>query len=623
VQTSLSERANIKYRRTWNLNGLPQVWIAALTAAAIALHLGLRLLTQPELAQLPLYAAVLLGGLPLLWELAQRLARLEFGSDLLAGLSILTAAITGQFLAGAIIVLMLSGGGALESYATGRAKSVLEALRKRTPTIAHRRTPTGLADVPLDEIGIGDTLVVLSHEIAPVDGTVIEGQGRMDESYLTGEPYEVSKTPGSLVLSGAVNGDRALVMVASRRPEDSRQAKIVQLLYEAEANRPRLRRLGDTLGAWYTPFAVAIAGGAWLWSGDPLRFLAVLVIATPCPLLISIPVAILGAISLAAKRGIIVKNPAALEQLDQCHTLVFDKTGTLTYGKPVLTEILPEAGVSRSEVLQKAASLEQYSKHPLAAACLAAARDAGVKLSEASLIAEKPGEGLKGLVDGVAVRITGRAKVQGLDLPPPSAGLECLVFLEQRLAAVFHFRDEPRKESGPFVSHLKPRHGVKRVVLLSGDREEEVRYLAGVLGISEVYYSKSPEEKVAIITEAARQEKTLFVGDGINDAPAMMMATVGVALGSDSDITAEAADAVVLESSLEKTDELMHISRRMRRIALQSAVGGMALSVGGMLLASAGWLTPVAGAVAQEVIDLAAVVNSLRVSFYHRRLADF
>jgi heavy metal translocating P-type ATPase len=602
-----------------------QIWIAMLAAAGILIHLGLRYLTQAaiEVSDIPLYVAVAAGGIPLLWTLGQRLIHLEFGSDLLAGLSIAAAAITGQYLVGAIIVLMLSGGGALESYASQRASSVLDALHKRTPKVAHRRTGSGQVDVPLDAIRIGDAIVILPHEIVPVDGTVIEGHGRMDESYLTGEPFEISKAPGSAVLSGAINKDRLLVIEASKLPVDSRHAQIVRLLQQTEANRPRLRRLGDKLAAWYTPVAVATALGAWWWSGDSLRFLAVTVIATPCPLLIAIPVAILGAISLAAKRGIIIKNPAALEQIDNCRTLIFDKTGTLTYGKPVLTEVLCAEGFSRGDVLSKAGSLEQYSKHPLAAAVLNAARGDGLALAAASSISEKPGAGLQGTVNGVSVRVTGRSQAQTMDLPQPTAGLECLVLFDERLAAILRFRDTPREESRPFIAHLGVRHGARRIVLLSGDRKEEVHYLAGQVGIGEALFNQSPEEKVAFVAAAAEKDKTLFVGDGINDAPAMLMATVGVALGSSSDITSEAADAVVLDSSLEKTDELIHISRRMRRIALESAVGGMVLSMLGMAIAAAGYLSPVAGAIAQEAIDVAAVLNALRVAFYYRRLADF
>ena len=604
---------------------LSQTWIALLSAAAILFHLCLRYLIHAcgDVSDTPLYVAVAAGGLPLLWRLGQRLIHLEFGSDLLAGLSIVAAAITGQYLVGAIIVLMLSGGGALESFATERANSVLEALHKRTPRIAHRRTVSGQSDVPLDAVSIGDTIVILPHEIAPVDGIVIEGHGRMDESYLTGEPFEISKAPGSAVLSGAINKEQMLVIEASKLPADSRHAQIVQLLQETEANRPRMRRLGDKLAAWYTPIAVVTAIGAWWWSGDSLRFLAVVVIATPCPLLIAIPVAIIGAISLAARRGIILKNPAALEQIDNCRTLIFDKTGTLTYGKPVLTDVLCSPGYSREDVLSKAASLEHYSKHPLAAAVLSAAREAGRSIVQASQISEKPGAGLGGTVDGVRIKVTGRSQVQGMALPEATTGLECIVLFDERLAAVLRFRDTPREDSRPFIAHLKAKHHARRVVLLSGDREEEVRYLAGQVGIGEALFSKSPEEKVAFVAAATKQEKTLFVGDGINDAPAMLLATVGVALGSNSDITSEAADAVVLDSSLEKTDELIHISRRMRRIALESAVGGMALSMIGMAFAAAGLLSPVAGAIAQEAIDVAAVLNALRVAFYYRRLADF
>lgn len=599
--------------------------IAIFTSLAILAHLILRYLTQwPRLfADLPLLASLAVGGIPLLWALARSLLRLEFKADLLAGVSIATAALTGEYLAAAIIILMLSGGGALEEHAKGRAKSVLAALHARTPRIAHRRTPEGLTDIPVSQIAVGDQLVILPHEIAPVDATVIEGHTRMDESFLTGEPFVMSKSPGSAVLAGATNGDSPVVVQAVRLPSDSRHAQIVRVLEQAEQDRPRIRRLGDALGAWYTPLALAVATGAWIASGDPRRFLAVTVIATPCPLLIAIPVAVIGAISLSARRGIIVKTPAALEQIDRCTVMILDKTGTLTYGKPALTEVLCANGRTRDDVLQRAASLEQYSKHPLAGAILDAANQAGLRLHQASLVSERPGEGLRGVVEGVSVTITGRAKAAGIQLPPAAPGLECVVLFDGQLAGLLRFRDAARAESRPFVSHLGPKHGIRRVVLLSGDREEEVRYLAERVGISEMHFGKSPEEKVEIVRAATAAEPTLFVGDGVNDAPAMLMATVGVALGARSEVTSEAADAVVLDSSLEKTDELMHIGRWMRRVALQSAIGGMVLSAAGMALAAAGLLPPVMGALTQEAIDLAAVLNALRVSFPGRRLADF
>jgi len=355
----------------------------------------------------------------------------------------------------------------------------------------------------------------------------------------------------------------------------------------------------------------------------------VIVIATPCPLLIGIPVAVIGAISLAARRGIIVKNPSMLEQVDTCRTLIFDKTGTLTYGRPSLNDVTCASGFGRSEVLALAASLEQYSKHPLALAILKAAEAEKFELQPVREISEKPGEGMRGRVDGKAIEITGRSALLSggqeipSELPPPTTGLECLIFIDGVYAAALRFRDEPRHDSGSFVRHLSPRHGVNKIMLLSGDRESEVTYLAGKVGITQVHSGKSPEDKVKIVTEEAKRAPTLFVGDGINDAPAMQAATVGVAFGQNSDITSEAADAVIMDASLRRVDELIHIGQRMRRIALQSAIGGMGLSLIGMLLAAFGYLPPVAGAVTQEVIDVLAVLNALRVTLPMSELTDF
>jgi heavy metal translocating P-type ATPase len=601
--------------------------VAILASASILAHLALRyLLGAPAPAWLaPLFLALALGGVPLVASLSRKLFAGQFGSDLLAGISIVVSVLLGEYLVGTIVVLMLSGGAALEQVAARRASSVLDALAKRMPQTAHRKLDAGLSDVSLDEIAIGDHLVIFPHEICPVDGVVMEGYGVMDEAYLTGEPFEIPKAPGSQVLSGAINRDTALTIRAEKLPVDSRYARIMEVMHEAELHRPRLRRLGDQLGAWYTPAALALAALAWMASGDSRRLLAVLVVATPCPLLIAIPVAVIGAISLSASRGIIIKNPAVLEKIDTCRTLIFDKTGTLTYGKPFLTEILCAPGFEKDDVLRMAASVERYSKHPLSGAILSAARNANLALEPAVEISERPGEGLRGIVAERRVQITGRGKVaaEGLDLPPFAAGLECLVFLDGAFAAAFRFRDAPRKESNLFVQHLRPRHGINKVMLVSGDRESEVRYLAGIVGITEVHSWKSPEEKVAIVRAEAARERTLFVGDGINDAPALQAATVGVAFGHSSEITSEAADAVILETSLEKVDELMHIGRRMRSIALRSAVGGMFLSMVGMLAAAIGYLPPIGGAIAQEIIDLAAVLNAVRVALPFQTLTDF
>jgi P-type E1-E2 ATPase len=378
------------------------------------------------------------------------------------------------------------------------------------------------------------------------------------------------------------------------------------------------------LGAWYAPAAILIAMLAWALTGESHRFLAVLVVATPCPLLIAIPVAIVGAIALSARSGIVVKNPEILEQIDFCRTFIFDKTGTLTYGRPLLTDIVCAPGFEESQILSAAASLERYSKHPLAQAILDAASRAHLQFAVASEVNEAPGEGLRGMVAGQTVLITGRDRLpqKDIELPPLQPGLECLLFIDDVFAALFRFRDAPRRDSRIFVSHLGPRHHVNRLVLVSGDRASEVRYLAGTVGITEVYAGQSPEEKVAIVRAETEQAKTVFVGDGINDAPAMQAATIGIAFGLHSDITSEAADAVILESSLGKVDELIHIGHRMRSIALQSALGGMGLSIVGMLAAAFGFLPPIGGAIAQEVIDLLAVLNAVRVAFPGRELRD-
>ncbi|HMF14788.1 MAG TPA: heavy metal translocating P-type ATPase [Gemmataceae bacterium] len=610
--------------------------IALLALVAICLHVLLRFGVRTAatiygfpLYQLPLFAALTLGGVPLLLELSAKLLRGQFSSDLLAGISIVTSILLGEYLAGSLVVLMLSGGEALEAYAVRSASSVLAALAKRMPSVAHCKRDGQLTDVELDQVDVGDVLVVFPHEICPVDGSVVEGHGAMDESYLTGEPYSMSKAPGAPVLSGAINGESALTIRADKRAVDSRYAKIMQVMRDSEQSRPRLRRLGDQLGAVYTPIAVALAVAAWVATSDPVRFLAVLVVATPCPLLIAIPVAIIGSISLSAPRGIIVKDPAVLEKLDTCRTAIFDKTGTLTLGRPALVDLIPAGGWQGREILGLVAGLERYSKHPLAGAVLDAARDSGVPLPEASAVSERPGQGLSGSVSGRAVQVTSRQKLVNQrpelegELPASSGGLECVVLIDGSYAATLRFRDRPRPESAPFIRHLGRRHGLNRVILVSGDRESEVRYLAEQVGIQAIYAGRTPEQKLEIVREETRKANTVFLGDGINDAPALTAATVGIAFGQNSDVTAEAAGAVIMDSTLRRVDEFLHVGHRLRAIALQSAAGGMALSLIGMGFAAAGYLPPVAGAIVQEIIDLVTVVNALRVAIPPRTLTDY
>ncbi|MFM8190395.1 MAG: heavy metal translocating P-type ATPase [Pirellula sp.] len=610
--------------------------IAILALLCIATYLILKFSGISE-HPWPLWIALAVGGTPLVWGLISKVLQFEFGADLLGGISIIVSILLGEYLAGAIIVLMLSGGEALETYAMSNATSVLSSLAKRLPTMAHRRTTplssdqastSQLETLPLDQVAVGDVLVIYPHEVAPVDGRVVEGHSVMDESYLTGEPFLITKTSGSTVISGAVNGDGVLVIETTHKAADSRYARIMAVMQESEQTRPTIRRLGDRIGAWFTPIALAVALAAWWFSGESTRFLSVLVVATPCPLLLAIPIAILGSISLCASRAIIVKSPVALEQVSSVRTAIFDKTGTLTYGQPTLTQQIVAPNFNANQVLSLVASLEHYSKHPLAHAIVQAANQLGVATYPADSVSESPGKGLTGSVQGHRILVTSRKKIReqhiaDLELMPESAeGLECVIAIDDRYAAIYQMHDAPRSDSKAFIDHLGGNHRIEKTMIVSGDRDSEVRYLAQQVGIDEVLSQQSPEQKLEIVRKETAKAKTLYVGDGINDAPAMMAASVGVSIGNNSDVTAQAADVVVLDNKLTKVDEFLHIGRRMKSIALQCALGGMALSVIAMVLSAFGYLTPVSGAIVQEAIDVVAVLNAMRAAWPPKNLSD-
>lgn len=611
--------------------GLPfSVWwngtLLALSVSGIAIHFAIMQLTLPSVyrfmaSDIPLLMIIAIGGVPLALQILWKIIHGNWGADLLAVLALVAGAGLGQYLAAVLIIIMLAGGQALEYYAMRRASSVLLALAERVPSIAHRRRGEILEEIAVSDIAVGDAIVILPHETVPVDGTVTEGNGSMDEAYLTGEPYRVSKAPGAAVISGAINGEAALTVRADKLPSDSRYAQIMEVMQEAEQKRPAMRRIGDQIGAVFAPLALVTALGVWYVTGDSMHFLAVLVVATPCPLLIAIPVALISAISMAATRGIIIKDPTVLERLPTCRTAIFDKTGTLTYGRPELTEIIPSETVVPDEILRQAASLEQYSKHPLASAILEAAEKRQLRMMKAGSVSEKPGQGLRGMVADNEIQVTSRKKLletpAGITavIPPMSSGLECVILCNGKYAATFRFRDAPRKESFAFIRHLAPSHQFSKVLLVSGDRAPEVEYLADLLHIKETLASQSPEQKVAIVRAETAKVPTFFMGDGINDAPALASATVGVAFGQHSSVTSEAAGAVILDNTLIKVDELMHISIAMRRIVLESAIGGMTLSVIAMGFAAGGFITPVIGALLQEAIDILAIMNALRLTW--------
>lgn len=566
-------------------------------------------------SDIPLFISYAFGGSSLILKLLKKVCKGDFGSDLLAGLSIITSLFLGEYFAGVIVIVMLSGGEALEDYALRRASAVLDALSKRMPQLARLRTNDGTKVVTLEQIKIGDLLELIPHDITPVDGIVVEGHGSMDESYLTGEPFNVPKIIGSSVLSGAINGNVLLIIRATALPIDSRYQKIAKAIETQASKQVPMRRMGDMLGAWYTPLALIIALSAYFFSGQASRFLAVLVIATPCPLLLAIPIAIIGSISLLAKRGVIVKDPASLEQISSCRTLILDKTGTLTYGKPYLNSVDVYNNHSKEEVLKFAAALEAYSKHPLSFAIIEEAKKKGLLLPEVYSVSEEPGEGLSGVADSSKLKVIGRKQLSSYDISVGEKTTfepECFLLINEKLAGGFHFVDQPRTESKEFVNHIGPEHSFTKIMILSGDKKDSVETLAKLVGIKEIEAGLSPEEKVLRVKDETRKAKTLYIGDGVNDAPALQIATVGIALGTKSDITSESADIVILDSSLNKVDEVIHVGYNMKKIALQSAVGGMILSFAGMLLASAGIIPPLHGAIFQEIIDVAAIVNALR-----------
>lgn len=588
--------------------------ILAMGLMAIGAHFFLKF--QKMNASWPLLLIIFLALGPLSWQILKKLYQKNFGADVLAVISIIAALILGEYLAGVLVIIMMVSGQALELIALGRASSAFLALAERMPTAAKRKMGAIIEDIEISEIKIGDLMYVAPFEVSPVDGVVEEGHGFMDESYLTGEPYRVAKAPGANVISGAINQETVLLVRTEKKPEDSRYQSIMNVMKEAEEKRPHMQRLADQIGTIFTPISLAVAFFAWFYSGDPLRFLSVLVIATPCPLLIAIPVALISAISLAARRGIIISDPAVLEKLPTCTTAIFDKTGTLTYGEPVLKEIITHGDHSSDDVLSKVASLEQYSKHPLAKAVIDAAKARKVYLAAAKNVQEKPGHGMMGEVFGHQILITSRKKFAQKELlPKATLGLECVVLIDDQYAALMRFYDAPKKDSHSFISHLEASHPFNKIMLLSGDREIEVAYLAKQLGIELALSSKSPEEKLAIVQKEVKRAPTLFMGDGINDAPALRVATVGIAFGQPTKVTQEAAGAVVMQNSLAKVDELLHLSQEMRKIAIQSAVGGMLLSFLGMGFASFGLVSPVLGAILQQVIDALAIANSLRLTW--------
>ncbi|WP_299305828.1 heavy metal translocating P-type ATPase [uncultured Brachybacterium sp.] len=544
------------------------------------------------------------------------------GLDILAVVAMVATLAVGEYLASLIIVLMLSGGEALEDYASHRAKRDLSALLDRSPRIAHVLTHSQASDadttedVPVDEVRVGDVLLVRPSEIVPVDGVLLTATGSFDESSLTGESMPVSREAGGEVLSGAVNGARAVRIRAVRRSADSQYQQIVALVHAAEKSRAPVVRLADRFAIPFTAVALVLAGAAWGISGDPTRFAEVLVLATPCPLLIAAPVAFLGGLSRAAKAGVIIKGGAVIEQLARVRSAAFDKTGTLTQGSPTLVDVRPAPGVTAEELLMLAASAEQYSSHVLAAGIRSAAADRGLVLRAASEASEVATNGVTAVVDGRTVVVGKPAYVASVApetvRPTLSTGeAAAYVAVDGRFAGVLILADAARPEAPAVVSWLR-RNGVEDVMMLTGDVRSTAEAIGDQVGIEDIHADLLPPQKVQLAGEF-EPRPIMMVGDGVNDAPVLAAADIGIAMGARGATAAgDAAAVVILVDSLAKVVDAVSIGRHTLRVALTAIWIGIGLSIGLMLIAMTGLIPAVVGALVQEVVDLATILYALR-----------
>jgi heavy metal translocating P-type ATPase len=565
----------------------------------------------------------LLGtGAPVVYQTLRAALRGRFATDGVATLSIIGSIALVQPLAGLVIVVMQTGGEALERYAEGRASAAVRALEEAAPRIAHRAVEGRIEDIAVSAIGVGDVLLVRPGELVPCDGVVLDGESELDTSSLTGEAMPVAVTRGLSAMSGSANGFGAFRMQATAPAGSSQYARIVELVRSAQASKAPIQRLADRYAVWFTPITVAVCIGVVLVTHDWLRALAVLVVATPCPLILAAPVAIVGGINRAARHHIIIRHGGALERLGSVDIAVFDKTGTITIGTPRLADVRLAPGFDRTTVLRLAAAMEQGSSHRLARVLVTAAESEGIELLHATAHKEAPGQGVSGIVEGHTVRVGARAfvlphcatGVRDADmLEGTDATLRAYVSIDGKLAAVLEYADELRAELPSVLADLK-RLGLRRFVLLSGDHAPIARAIATRAGLSEVYGDLLPADKAVFIERLRSEGKAvMMVGDGVNDAPALTGADVGIALaGHGGGITAEAADVIILVDSLARVPDALEIGARTLRIARQSIGVGLALSGAFVLVAAFGGIQPAMGAALQELIDVAVIFNALR-----------
>ena len=584
-------------------------------AAGLALHLGGR----ADLAQTLWAAGVVPVLAALVVEILRSLARGEVGLDIVAALSMTAALIFGEALAAAVVALMYSGGTFLESFAEGRARREMRDLLSRVPRHATRHRNGGLEEVPLDAIAPGDRLLIRQGDVVPVDGRIASAKAFLDTAALTGESLPVRLTQGAEAMSGATNAGDAFDLTALREAKDSTYAGIVRLVETAQASKAPMARLADRWSLGFLAVTLAIAFAAWWFTGDPIRAVAVLVVATPCPLILAVPVALVAGLSRAAHFGVLVKGAKPLEAMARIRTLILDKTGTLTDGRPQIVRIDSAGDWTADEIMRHAAALDQASKHPVAQAIVTAAQGRGLSLPIPQEVAEIAGDGVIGRIEGREVIVGGHVFVAGrvgaaAGGPPDLAAgaLMVAVAIEGRMAGHLVMSDPLRDGAAEMLAALR-RQGIKRLLLATGDRAEVAERVTKGLGFDGIRAGLTPDEKVLLVLTEHKNGPVMMVGDGVNDAPALAAADVGVAMGArGAAASAEAAEVVLLVDRVDRIAPGIEIARRARRIALESVVAGIGLSVAGMIAAGFGYLTPVQGALLQEAIDVAVILNALR-----------
>lgn len=602
-------------------------WVVAATpplATFLVILIGLALQAGPS----PVWAlrswliGLLVLGLPVVWRTVAGAFQGRFAADLVASLAILTALLLQQPLPGLVVILMQTGGEALEHYAAGRASRAVEQLEAAAPRRANRLRGSTVEEIPAEQVCLGDLVLVRPGEMVPCDGAVVRGYSHIDQSRLTGEPLPVTAEPGTRLMSGSLNLEGPLTVEAQAVASESQYAKIVQLVRSAEGSKSPLQRMADRYAIAFTPITLAVCAVAYLASHDPTRVLAVLVVATPCPLILAAPVAMIGGINRAARRSIIIRHGEALERLGQVTAALIDKTGTLTIGRPAVTTVIPVAPFEADQILGYAAAVDADAGHLLARSIVAAAYERGLAIPAATDVKERPGQGVTGRVDGHDITLGARSFVSAchpeLSLARwngAATGLRAWLAVDGAPGGVIEFADRLRPEAHGLVEALS-RLGLRRIILVTGDHLGHARAVADAVGIPEVRADLLPADKVSVVEELERAgERVLMMGDGTNDAPALMRASVGVALAAHGGgITAEAADAVVLADDANRVAEAVQISRRTMAIARQSVWAGLGLSGLAMVVAAFGYIPPIMGAILQEAIDVAVILNALRAS---------